>query len=107
MNLIEFYKDLFLLLSVVSIGLLFWLSVFAFADPKGFIQWFSPVYWLLKKILRPMQLTKTLPILSYFFGIMTTLVLIVLCFGLGGWVTTVAFGLWSSPFHQWFYKLFL
>lgn len=76
---------------------LFGICLFAFLAPKDFVEWLSPLNWLLEKL--PGNSSKGLQrYASYSLGMLFLLALLFGQFVMGGMLATVAFELWNSPF---------
>jgi hypothetical protein len=89
------YLIVFCVASISAI--LMFLSVTALSEPVAFMKWFTPGYWLTRKLFGTGASR-----LDVFFastmGVICFGGLLITSFLLGGWFVTAAFGLWSSPF---------
>lgn len=88
---------LFFLIGLLTAGVLYGVCVFAFASPRAFAQWFTPFYWLTRKILKSSK-EKYDRIFSFSIGAASLFVLLMLQFILGGIAVTGLFDLWTSPY---------
>lgn len=85
-----------LICMILTAVLLLGIAVFAFTDPKGFVRWMAPYYWLTRRFFRtkPDRWDRSI---AYSNGVFVVIALIGLSFFLGAWFTTAFFHLWNSP----------
>jgi len=97
----NWFAEVFFFLSILMAGILFVLSVYAFAAPLSFAKWFSPLAWL--SLVLPEEKRDSMKRkLSYSVGSLFIVILIFIQFCLGGFLITGTFGLWNSPFAIFF-----
>ncbi len=89
----------FIVLILFMLGLLVgWLCVFAFSEPRTFVRWFTPLHWILRRLFRNHE--KYQFSAGYLTGYVFLTILSFLSMLLGGWLVTLLFNLWASPFAR-------
>lgn len=95
----ELYLHLLAFCLAVSMVLLSWLCVFSLSEPLEFARWLRPYDLIVNRWFRVESEALDRGVAFGCFVLFFFLLLIQSAL-MGGWVTTILFQLWSSPFSR-------